>query len=162
MRSLVRYALLLALLTSAPSQAADPLDPVGFLAGAWGTDGDVVEYWMPPLRGLMVGVNRDPQGEGAPFFEFLRIEARGEGIVYVASPRGGSPTDFRLTEVSETRAVFANPDHDFPQKLIYTLSDDRLEVEVGAERDGVWDSFKLRWTRVPCDAAAASDRDQAR
>ena len=162
MRSLARYAILLALLTSAPCRAADPLDPVRFLAGAWGADGDVVEYWLPPLRGLMVGINRDPQGDGAPFFEFLRIEARDDRIVYVASPRGAPPTDFRLTEVSDGRAVFANPDHDCPQKLIYTLSGDRLEVEVGAERDGAWDSFKLRWTRLPCDPAPASDRDQTR
>ena len=135
-----------ALLVSASLAAADDLDEVAFMAGAWGVDGVTVEYWLPPLRGLMVGINRDPAGSGMPFFEYLRIEARDDGIYYIASPRGGGTTEFRLTEASEMRAVFENPEHDFPQKIVYTRDGDRLEAEVGGERDGEWGSFTLSWT----------------
>lgn len=132
------------------SAAASDLEPLRFMAGVWGANGEVVEYWMPPLRGLMVGGNREPKGEGLPFFEYLRIEAREDGIYYVASPRGTGTTDFKLTEVSEGRAVFENPEHDFPQKLVYTRSGDALRAEVGAMRDGEWSGFTLEWTAQPC------------
>ena len=137
-----------------PVVAAEPddLEALDFLTGAWGSEEGIVEYWMPPLRGLMVGINRDPQGDGMPFFENLRIEARPDGIYYVASPRGTGTTDFRLTEHSATRAVFENPEHDFPQKIIYVRTGDRLEAEVGAVRDGEWGSFTLSWSAIACTA----------
>ena len=149
---------------SAPGAAAEEMEDLGFLAGAWGKDGHVVEYWLPPLRGLMVGVNREPAGDGMPFFEYLRIEARADGIFYVASPKGGGTTDFRLTELSGSRAVFENPEHDFPTKIIYSRTGDRLRAEVGAERDGEWGSLVLDWSRVDCDAdgAPASEGDETR
>jgi len=149
-------AISLASLTASPVVGDEGLEPVRFMAGAWGNDGEIIEYWLPPLRGLMVGINRDPKGDEMPFFEFLRLEARSDGIVYVASPRGGGTTEFRLTEVSAGRAVFENPQHDFPQKIIYTRAGDRLEAEVGAVRDGEWGSFTSSWSRVSC-ASGPSD-----
>lgn len=137
-----------------PAAAATPdLEPVRFMTGAWGVDGVIVEYWMPPLRGLMVGGNREPAGDGMPFFEYLRIEVREDGVYYVASPRGEGATDFKLTEFSEGKAVFENPEHDFPQKIIYVRTAEGLEAEVGAVRDGEWSSFKLVWTAQPCPGA---------
>ena len=94
--------------------SSEKLESLRFLAGSWAAEGQVVEVWLPPLRGLMVGVNRAPDGDGLPFFEYLRIEARDDGVVYVASPRGSRTTEFRLTEISESHAVFENPAHDFP------------------------------------------------
>ena len=53
----------------------------------------------------MVGMHHDVLPSGKAFFEFLRIEARPEGIVYVAMPRGQAPTDFTLAESSAKRVV---------------------------------------------------------
>ena len=91
--------------------------------------------------------------------EYLRIEAREDGIVYVASPMGTGTTDFRLTEVSDSRAVFENLEHDFPQKIIYTVTGSRLEAEVGAVQDGEWRSRTLRLTRIECGSTAVRDSD---
>jgi hypothetical protein len=132
----------------APSsgRAEEPsLEAVEFLAGAWGADGTIVEYWLPPMRGLMVGLNREPSGSGMPFFEYLRIEAREDGIYYVASPKGTGTTDFKLTDSSSNRAVFENPEHDFPQKIAYTRKGNRMHVEVTAQKDGEWSGFSLDW-----------------
>ena len=53
-------------------------------------------------------------------FEYLRIEHRADGIYYVAHPKARCPgTDFKLTRASATEAVFENPEHDFPKRIIY-------------------------------------------
>ena len=56
-------------------------------------------------------------------FEFLRIVERDGGLVYIAQPGGRSATEFVLTELDTQRAVFVNPRHDYPQRIIYELSD---------------------------------------
>lgn len=148
-------ATLLSLGASATAAADSSLEAVQFMTGAWGKDGVTVEFWLPPLRGLMVGVNREPSGSGMPFFENLRIEARGDGVYYVASPRGEGTTAFKLTESGPNRVVFENPEHDFPQKITYLRVGDRLEAEVVAMKDGEWDGFELSWTATDCASEPA-------
>lgn len=55
-------------------------------------------------------------------FEYLRIVERDGGLVYVAQPGGRAPTEFALTKLDEKRAVFVNPRHDYPQRIVYELS----------------------------------------
>ena len=50
---------------------------------------------------------------------YLRIVERDGGLVYIAQPGGNPPTEFVLTELDKKRAVFVNPRHDFPQRIIY-------------------------------------------
>lgn len=56
-------------------------------------------------------------------FEYLRIIERNGGLVYVAQPGGNPPTEFVLTELNNQRAVFLNPHHDYPQRIVYELSE---------------------------------------
>jgi len=65
-------------------------------------------------------------------FEFLRIEQRDDGIYYVAQPNGQCPaTDFKLTRATGQQAVFENPAHDFPKRIIYKkLGDDSLTATI--------------------------------
>ena len=147
----LRLAVVLVIASSffVATAGADELEQLGFLAGAWTSGGQIVEYWMPPLRGLMVGINRAPEGDGTPFFEYLRIEQRADGAVLIASPNGRGTTEFALTEISGSKAVFENPEHDFPQKITYTRTGDVLEAEVGGPHAGEWSASTLRWTRSP-------------
>jgi hypothetical protein len=70
-------------------------------------------------------------------FEYLRVVERDGGLVYVAQPGGGTATEFVLTELSGTRAVFDNPRHDSPQRIVYELSEDgRLTASVGFMKGG--------------------------
>ena len=55
-------------------------------------------------------------------FEYLRIVERDGGLVYVAQPGGRPPTEFVLTELDNQRAVFVNPRHSYPQRIVYELS----------------------------------------
>lgn len=68
----------------------------------------------------MLGMSRTVAGDKTVEFEYLRIEQRADGIYYVAHPKARCPgTDFKLTHASATEAVFENPQHDFPKRIIY-------------------------------------------
>ena len=104
--------------------AGGTIADLAWIAGDWQTDpsGRAVseEHWTRPAGGSMIGVSRTLVGDRTVSFEFLRIEVRGESIFYVASPKGRCPaTDFKLTRVSGQEAVFENPEHDFPKRIIY-------------------------------------------
>lgn len=138
----------------APEPPSGPLVGLAWLSGTWSDaePGDTLteERWSTPRGGSMLGTNRTLSGETTAAFEFLRIEARQPGtIVYVAQPSGSSPgVDFPLTDLEGTRAVFENPEHDFPQRLEYALADGILTVTVSAEADGELRGFRMRWRRT--------------
>jgi hypothetical protein len=97
------------------------LSDLAWMAGSWSSteNGKVSEeYWTAPAGDLMLGIHRDVDGERAAF-EFLRIELSEAGTAMLASPQGRPATPFALVETSKERAVFANPEHDFPEKILY-------------------------------------------
>ncbi len=108
-----------------PEPAEAGIDDLDWLAGAWaGTRGtsSIEERWSPPRGGAMLGVSRTVKSGKMSAFEFLRIVERDGGLVYIAQPNGAPPTEFVLTEVGKTRAVFDNPRHDYPKRIVYELS----------------------------------------
>ncbi len=110
------------------------------MAGSWeGTAGkaSVEEHWTPVAGGTLFGVSRTIVEDKTVAFEFLRIETRADGIFYVAQPNGRPPTDFKLTRLEGTEVAFENPQHDFPQRIIYRKNTDgTLHARVEGERDG--------------------------
>lgn len=126
---------------------------LAWLEGRWtGTAGGVEmeEIWTSPSGGVLLGMHKDVKAGRVVGFEFLRI-APGEGgaLTYFASPRSAAPTPFRATEVSERRVVFANPAHDFPQRILYWLDGAgalhaRIEGMVGGKQRGE----EWTWTRA--------------
>ena len=55
-------------------------------------------------------------------FEYMRIEARPDGVYYVVAPSGKRESSFQLTAISEadgTDFVFGNSGDEFPQRMIY-------------------------------------------
>jgi hypothetical protein len=101
-----------------------------WLSGTWRmTDSKMVseEIWSASSGTLMTGMHRDVFASGKKtWFEFLRIEQRGDDLVYVAMPGGSPPTEFRATSVGESRIAFENPEHDFPKKIEYYRDGPRL------------------------------------
>ncbi|MCB0826424.1 MAG: hypothetical protein KDC26_09560 [Armatimonadetes bacterium] len=124
------------------------LDDLEFLVGHWVSEreDENEELWMEPKAGIMLGLNRSLRKSGEATYEFLRIELRDDEIFYVASPKGQATTEFDLAELGENRAVFTNPEHDFPQRLEYTRDGDILSAQVSGLRDGKPSEFTLTWT----------------
>ena len=113
------------IITNSPTQTPTLAD-IAWMAGAWQTTGgrrQIEEHWTQVAGQSMLGMSRTVAGEKTVEFEYLRIEQRADGIYYVAHPKARCPgTDFKLTRASATEAVFENPQHDFPKRVIYRKS----------------------------------------
>ncbi len=140
-----------------PARDAVSLDDIAWMAGHWASEDDGTlseELWMPPAGGVMLGLHRDSREDPArAFFEYLRIETRGDTLVYIAQPGGGEATVFALARCDDRRAVFTNPGHDFPKQIAYWLDDEgRLNASAsGAVGEGD-PELQWRWERVePAD-----------
>lgn len=125
-----------------PAAAKASIGDMAWLAGAWvgtrSTGSTNEERWSPPLGGAMLAVSRSVNTSGKMFaFEYLRIVEREGGLIYIAQPGGKIPTEFVLTEVSANRAVFENPRHDYPNRIVYELSaDGSLSATIGQIKGG--------------------------
>lgn len=113
------------------------LADLSWIAGDWqtapGGRRQIEEHWTAVAGGSMMGVSRTVAGDKTVEFEYLRIEQRADGIYYVAHPKARCPgTDFKLTRSSATEAVFENPQHDFPKRIIYRKTDDGLTASIDA------------------------------
>ncbi|MDH3403956.1 MAG: DUF6265 family protein [Acidobacteriota bacterium] len=154
-------ALVAGLLAAGPAVAEPPpaIESLTWMCGAWGDPEAATEVWMAPLDGLMLGVNRAARPGQMPFFEFLRIEQRVDGIVFLASPLGREAVEFRLRELGAERVVFENPEHDFPQRIAYRLDGDVLSAEASAGDGEGRQVQTFRWQRrAACASAADSPR----
>jgi hypothetical protein len=124
-------ALIIMLLVSkaVPAQTQKhSLDSLAWLAGCWhGSSGgrSNVEQWMKPSGHTMLGMGRTVANGKTVEYEFLRLHEEPNGdIFYTALPSGQQEASFKLVKLENHSAVFENPDHDFPQRIIYTLEDD--------------------------------------
>lgn len=134
-----------------PTPAKATIRDVGWLAGAWvGTRGaggatTIEERWAPPMGGAMLAVSRTVSRDRMTAFEYLRIVERDGGLVYIAQPGGAPPTEFVLTELSAKRAVFDNPRHDYPKRIVYELSaDGGLTATIGFLKGGSPRRFEFK------------------
>lgn len=132
----------------------DAVNALAWMAGTWtGTDANGVEMeevWLPPKGGVLFGTHRDTAGGKLLEFEHLQIDTAGETATYWASPNGAPPVPFRIKELGPgPRVVFENPEHDFPQRILYWLSDDgRMHARIeGPEKKGE-KSMEWVWTKT--------------
>jgi hypothetical protein len=132
----------------APAKAA--IGDLAWLAGAWvgtrSSGSSIEERWSPPLGGAMLAVSRTVNTSGKMVaFEYLRIVEREGGLVYIAQPGGKTPTEFVLTELARTRAVFDNPRHDYPKRIVYELSaEGGLSATIGQMKGGTPRRFDFK------------------
>lgn len=112
----------------APGSDADvnSVASLAWLAGCWtGTvnQRDFREQWSPLRGGILLGVGSTVFQGKPQSYEYLRIEPRAEGVYYVALPSGEKEAAFKLVSIKaedpDTTFTFANPEHDFPQRIVY-------------------------------------------
>lgn len=134
-----------ALLQAGPAAPQTP--DLSWLAGYWldcSRGGEASETWSDPRLGLIVGSSVTVRN-GRSGFESSRIAPlKDGGLAYFAQPDGAPATVFRLIESGPQRAVFANPENDFPHRIIYQRHQDQLQARIeGADDD---ENRSMEWT----------------
>ncbi len=144
---MVSALVLASILSSAPTPGVEDL---GWLAGYWldcSGGREASETWSDPRAGLMVGHAVTTQ-DGRSSFEALHIRSGPDGRpAYVAQPGGAPPVAFALVDLEDGVATFADPNHDFPQRIVYQRDGDRLTARVDGEIDGRIRSLEWRFEK---------------
>jgi hypothetical protein len=117
------------------------LHDLAWLAGGWQFNAGprcVEEHWTQPSANVLVGTSRTVEGGRTVGFEFLRIEARGDAIYYVAQPGGRPPVDFKLASENAAELVVLNPGHaDHLKRIVYMRQGESgLTVRIEGEDNG--------------------------
>lgn len=122
--------ILLSACASTPSAAPNPSDQFDWLTGCWQSeDGSTRETWSSSEGGFYFGYSVVYQDGQAVFFEQMRIDP-GETPTFNAYPRGDGPSPFPAMELAEETVTFANAEHDYPQKIRYWRTGDRLRATI--------------------------------
>ena len=104
--------------------------PLSWLSGCWeNADGDYREVWSAPDHGYLFGYALALKGETVSFFEQSRIDP-GAAYTFNAYPAGKGPSPFREIGRGEGYIVFADPGHDYPQRIRYAREGDRMTAEI--------------------------------
>jgi hypothetical protein len=153
MRRTTWTALLWLTAVAAPGQApTSEVERLAWLEGRWqGVSGGVEmeEQWTSVRGGALLGLHRDVKSGRMVSFEFLRIQSPPEGTVYFASPGSRPPVAFKLKELDERRAVFENPQHDFPQRILYWLdANGAMHARIEGPQGGKTVSEEWVWTKA--------------
>ena len=140
MKKLTFFVAVCALMLNQAAQAQDKklkLEDLKWLSGCWKNGKEArkesFEQWTKPVGNAMLGIgatlSRDNQISS---YEYMRIEAKDNGdLVFTAKPSDKNETSFTLTSSDEKNLIFENPQHDFPQRVIYQRQKDgSLEARV--------------------------------
>src|SRR5687768_6434924 len=152
MRPFLVAATLIISSVAASSQAAR-IDQLSWMAGCWRMESGnriIDEMWMAPAGGAMLGTGRTVVNGRAVAHEFMQVREEDRDVVFVARPSGQAEATFMLTKSGAREVVFANPAHDFPQRVIYRMRGDMLVGRVEGSENGKERSTEFPMRRVAC------------
>ncbi|MBB4656727.1 hypothetical protein GGR73_003300 [Xanthomonas sp. F14] len=142
--------------TGTSARAAD-ISQLAWLGGCWKSDTAEPgsgEHWLPLAGGTLLGVSRTVKQGKTVEFEFMQIRAAESGqLAFIAMPSGQKTVVFPLLRLGETEVVFENPQHDFPQRVIYQLEGEtKLRARIEGMRKGALRFIEFPMNRVSCDS----------
>ncbi len=138
--------------TAAEQQTS--IQDLSWLTGCWeGKSGQSLrdENWSKPAGETMLGVGRAVVNGKTTEYEFMRIHQESDGIYFTAQPSGQPIASFKLKSLKNNEAIFENPTHDFPQRVIYRLSAaDSLVARIEGEMKGKQRGIDFPFQRAAC------------
>jgi len=93
-----------------------------WLLGCWelSRNGRTVrERWTVASDGTLTGDSHTLRDGRVTNSETVRITARGDTLIYTASPSGQAVTSFTAVGTTDSSVSFTNPAHDFPTRITY-------------------------------------------
>lgn len=114
-----------------------------WLLGAWENTSDAMQFteiWQKKNDSTFTGNGYGIEKGDTIFKEKLELAERLGKVYYVATVNehlAGKPTTFALVADSAKTWIFENPNHDFPQRIIYKqLSENALHARVEGTVNG--------------------------
>jgi hypothetical protein len=145
-----------------PTAAAPTLSSLGWLEGCWKGSVNKREFrevWLPQRGGMMIGVSQTVRDDKTLDYEFLRLENRGDGAYYVASPPGKPESAFKLSQEVVDPAdgahtfVFLDPNATFPKRIAYRRATEGwLYIEVEGTVSGAPQRVIYPMRRINCES----------
>ena len=134
------------------------LGELAFMAGCWRGHGSnaattIEETYTPPTDNMIIGMTRYVRGGRVVDFEFTTIERSDTALVLLPRPKGVRSVSFSLKELADGKAVWENPTHDFPQRIVYQRT---AEGTLVARIEGTTSRGPrhMEWTMTRCESAA--------
>jgi hypothetical protein len=126
-----------------------------WLIGTWENKtarGSVYETWHKVNNRDLVGISYILKEKDTVVFERIRLVEESGSLFYipaVVDQNNGMPVRFLAKNASETKLVFENPQHDFPQTISYTrVGSDSLVAEIAGKKAGKERKQQFRMKKV--------------
>jgi hypothetical protein len=120
--------------------------------GKWKLITDNTEYyeeWVFISKIELAGIAYNYIEGESVIRENLYLKKFADQWAYIAMPVNQSITLFALTEYSETKFIFENKEHDFPQKIIYEFtSDNNLKAAIEGVVEGKMKRREFNFKRI--------------
>lgn len=146
---------------TANAQTTSATTRVGWIAGCWTrttATSTIEEQWMVPRGGALIGMSRTTVNGAVREYEFLRIFAAGDTLVYAATPSGQTYTEFRSINIGAREVTFENLKHDFPQRIGYkAVGRDSLIAFIEGPSGGKVRHIDYPYARAACPSATPSE-----
>jgi Domain of unknown function (DUF6265) len=129
------------------------IDQLSWLQGCWETvtpQRTIEEQWMAPRGGTMLGMGRTIRGDRLAEYEVVVIREQDGRLAYEAHPSGQPSAVFLSETVSNSAVVFANPQHDFPQRVGYQRDGDSLKAWIEGVSGGQARRVEFPYRRAAC------------
>lgn len=131
------------LTANADSNCMNNLKELEWLVDNWVSSGNesvMYEEWVKVNDSLFEGCSKTVKNGEVIFKEKLKIVCENGNIYYVADvSHNPEPVWFKLTSNESQKAVFENPEHDFPRKITYIIEDGNLHAFIeGPGKSGEW------------------------
>ncbi len=139
----MRRLMVLGLAMLATGASSAPAMP-GWMSGCWleqKSPNWTEECWTGPRANQMMGSGPQWPRRADQSWETMQIERGADGgLVFYGSVKGGARVAFPMVSSGPRDIVFANPQHDYPQRIHYWREGMGLKAEIslmdGSQRYG--------------------------
>lgn len=120
--------------------------------GKWKMDDDkseMYEEWKSVNDAELTATSYSVKNGESFIGENIYLKKLADYWTYIAIPKGQKPTLFTLIEFTDTKYVFENKEHDFPQRVIYEFHyGDKLTASIEGNINNEFRRREFKFTRT--------------
>ena len=112
----------------------------------------IEEMWTKPGGATLLGISRTVKAGKTVATEYMQIREEKGAPAFVAQTKiGGPATVFLSIKASDSEVVFSNPEHDYPQRVIYRKVAGGLVGRIEGQQNGKESFTEFPYRKVACE-----------